>query len=438
MIWGGKTVGDGVWWTGNPEEVHGINWLPFQSGSLYLTQYPAYTNQNYQALIAENGGTNWNIWSDLIWMYRAISDPQDAINQMNAGIGSVTIDAGNSRANLYHWIHNLNALGTTDRAVTADHPLYAVLNKNGTRTYVAYNMTNSPITVNFSDGAVVSVPANSFNSGNGSSGDTQPPSAPSGLNSPSKTATSIRLAWTGSTDNVGVAGYRVYRGGSSVGTSTTTAFTHAGLSASTAYTYTVRAYDATGNESANSNSLTVTTSANGGDTQAPSAPSGLNSPSKTDRSVTLAWTGSTDNVGVTGYRVYRGGVSVGTSTTTGFTNAGLAANTAYLFTVRAYDAAGNESPNSSSLIVTTNASGGGNGHVITGSSVQFFVNNAPWADVHYTLNNGLQQNIRMAVSGSNNTYTLPNVATGTSVRYRFTIGLDAGRQTETTWVTFTK
>ena len=525
MIWGGKTVGDGVWWTANPEEVHGINWLPFQSGSLYLTQYPAYTNQNYQALVSENGGSNWDVWPDLIWMYRAIFDPLDAINQMNTGIASIPIEAGNSRANLYHWIHNLNALGTTDRTVTANHPLYAVLNKQGTRTYIAYNMTNAPITVSFSDGAVVTVPANSFNTGNGTGGDTQAPSAPGGLNSPGKTATSVSLAWTGSTDNVGVAGYRVYRGGASVGTSTTTGFTNSGLSASTAYTFTVRAYDAAGNESANSNSLTVTTNADGGggggsghttagsnvqffvnnapwadvhytlnngpqqnirmtaaggnntytlpnvaagtsvryrftiglaaggqtetawvtftmgggsDTQPPTAPGGLNSPGKTATSITLAWTGSTDNVGVSGYRVYRGGVSVGTSTTTGFTNSGLSANTAYTFTVRAYDAAGNESTSSNSLTVTTNANGGGSGHTIAGANVQFFANNAPWADVHYTLNNGAQQNIRMTASGGNNTYTLANVAAGTSVRYRFTIGLAAGGATETAWVTFTK
>ncbi len=427
MIWGGKTVGDGVWWTANPEEVHGINWLPFQSGSLYLTQYPAYTNQNYQALLSENGGTNWDVWPDLIWMYRAIFDPLDAINQMNTGIASIPIEAGNSRANLYHWIHNLNALGTTDRAVTANHPLYAVLNKQGTRTYIAYNMTNAPITVSFSDGAVVTVPANSFNTGNGSGGDTQPPSAPSGLNSPSKTATSVTLAWTGSTDNVGVAGYRVYRGGASVGTSTTTGFTNTGLSASTAYTYTVRAYDAAGNESANSNSLTVTTNASGGDTQPPSAPSGLNSPSKTATSVTLAWTGSTDNVGVTGYRVYRGGASVGTSTTTGFTNTGLVGE--HRLHVHGQGLrrgrqriAEQQQPDGDHQCQWW----GGNGHTISGANVQFFVNNAPWADVHYTLNNGPQQNIRMTASGGNNTYTLANVAAGTSVRYRFTIGLAAG------------
>ena len=89
--------------------------------------------------------------------------------------------------------------------------------------------------------------------------------------------------------------------------------------------------------------------------------------------------------------------------------------------------------------MTTNANGGGgSGHTISGANVQFFANNAPWADVHYTLNNGPQQNIRMTHSGGNNTYTLPNVAAGTSVRYRFTIGLAAGGATETAWVTFTK
>jgi chitodextrinase len=455
-------------------------------------------------------------------MYRAIFDPLDAINQMNTGIASIPIEAGNSRANLYHWIHNLNAMGTTDRTVTANHPLYAVLNKQGTRTYIAYNMSNSPITVSFSDGAVVTVPANSFNTGNGSGSDTQAPSTPSGLNSPGKTASSVTLAWTGSTDNVGVAGYRVYRGGANVGTSTTTGFTDTGLSANTAYTYAVRAYDAAGNESASSSSLTVTTNASGGggyghtisgsnvqffvnsapwadvhytlngggqqnirmtasggnntytlpnvavgtsvryrftiglaaggqtetawvtftmgggDTQAPSAPGGLNSPSKTSTSVTLAWTGSTDNVGVTGYRIYRGGVSVGTSTSTAFTNSGLSPSTAYTYAVRAYDAAGNESTASNSLTVTTNAGTGSSGHTISGANVQFFANNAPWADVHYTLNNGPQQNIRMTASGGNNTYTLANVAAGTSVRYRFTIGLAAGGATETAWVTFTK
>ncbi|MFD0591681.1 fibronectin type III domain-containing protein [Catellatospora coxensis] len=103
--------------------------------------------------------------------------------------------------------------------------------------------------------------------------------------------------------------------------------------------------------------ITVSTAGGGGDTTAPSAPTGLASPSKTANSVTLSWSGSTDNVGVTGYQILRGGSPVGTSTSTGFTDTGLAASTAYTYTVKAYDAAGNYSAASSPLTVTTNAGG---------------------------------------------------------------------------------
>ncbi|TYP71890.1 beta-fructofuranosidase [Paenibacillus methanolicus] len=92
------------------------------------------------------------------------------------------------------------------------------------------------------------------------------------------------------------------------------------------------------------------------DTQAPTAPANLQAPSKTSNSVTLSWGASSDNVGVTGYVIFRNGTQVGTSTTTGYTDTGLTANTAYAYTVKASDAAGNLSAASSSLPVTTNAS----------------------------------------------------------------------------------
>ncbi|MCR2806619.1 glycosyl hydrolase [Paenibacillus soyae] len=170
MVWGGKTVGDGTWWTGNPEEVHGINWLPFSAASLYLTHHPAYANTNYTALVSENGGTSFDAWEDLIYMYRAISNPAEAKSFWASRGGALGAEAGNSKANAYHWIYNLDAVGNADPNVTANTPLYAVFNKNGVKTHIAYNMTNSPITVTFSDGTVVNVPANSFNTGGGSGG----------------------------------------------------------------------------------------------------------------------------------------------------------------------------------------------------------------------------------------------------------------------------
>ncbi|WP_411104607.1 carbohydrate binding domain-containing protein [Streptomyces sp. cmx-4-9] len=91
----------------------------------------------------------------------------------------------------------------------------------------------------------------------------------------------------------------------------------------------------------------------GADTSAPTAPGSLTATGKTSSSVSLAWSASTDNVGVTGYDVYRGTAKVATSTTTNATVTGLAADTAYSFTVRARDLAGNTSPASTALAVTT-------------------------------------------------------------------------------------
>src|SRR6266540_1464460 len=100
--------------------------------------------------------------------------------------------------------------------------------------------------------------------GGSGGGDTTPPSAPSNLQSTGKTATSVSLSWTASTDNVGVTGYDVYRGSTKVGTPTGTSYTDGGLSANTSYTYTVKARDAAGNVSAASNAVTVTTDTGGG------------------------------------------------------------------------------------------------------------------------------------------------------------------------------
>ncbi|MDR0269332.1 MAG: S8 family serine peptidase [Paenibacillus sp.] len=92
----------------------------------------------------------------------------------------------------------------------------------------------------------------------------------------------------------------------------------------------------------------------GVDTQAPSVPSNLTSTGKTNTSVSLSWGASTDNVGVTGYEVYQGNSLVTTVTMTSSTVTGLTPNTAYTFTVKAKDAAGNISAASNAVSVTTN------------------------------------------------------------------------------------
>ncbi|WP_217554325.1 discoidin domain-containing protein [Streptomyces sp. GbtcB6] len=95
----------------------------------------------------------------------------------------------------------------------------------------------------------------------------------------------------------------------------------------------------------------------GGDTTPPAAPGALTVTGHTSNSVSLAWNTSTDNVGVTGYRVLQvsGSTStqVGTTGAASFTVTGLGAATAYTFDVIAYDAAGNVSQPSNQVTVTT-------------------------------------------------------------------------------------
>lgn len=98
--------------------------------------------------------------------------------------------------------------------------------------------------------------------------DTTPPSVPSNLRTTATTSSSLTLAWNASTDNVGVAGYELLRNGQSIATlpSNQLSYTDSGLSASTSYSYQLRASDAAGNKSGFS-SLSAATSS--GSTQPP-------------------------------------------------------------------------------------------------------------------------------------------------------------------------
>ena len=184
--------------------------------------------------------------------------------------------------------------------------------------------------------------------------DTTKPTAPTGLVAANVGVTSFTLSWTASTDNVGVTGYNVYRAGTLVGSTTTaTTFNVTGLTANTKYSMTVKATDAAGNLSAASAALAVTTLPV--DTAKPTAPTGLVATNVGTTSFTLSWTASTDNVGVTGYNVYRDGTAIGSPATTTFGVTGLAPATTYNMTVVAVDGAGNVSPPSAVLSVVTSA-----------------------------------------------------------------------------------
>ena len=181
--------------------------------------------------------------------------------------------------------------------------------------------------------------------------DTVAPTPPS-LSASGTTQTSTNLSWSGATDNVGITGYDVYQGAALLGSTSSASYAVSGLSASTTYSFTVKAKDAAGNISAASNAVSVTTLAPVSDTTAPTAPT-LAASGTTSSSTNLSWSGATDNVGVTGYDVYQGAALLGATTSTSYAVSGLSASTTYSFSVKAKDAAGNVSAASNTVSVTT-------------------------------------------------------------------------------------
>ena len=182
--------------------------------------------------------------------------------------------------------------------------------------------------------------------------DLESPSIPQNLLVENVTSDTVILSWEASTDNIGVAGYRVYRDKQLVQEVQGEQFTDTGLTEDTEYTYEVRAFDAAGNQSEASNEVFARTSVSVDD-EAPTIPLNLKVENVTTDTVSLSWGASTDNIGVAGYRVYRDKQLVQEVQGEQFTDTGLTEDTEYTYEVRAFDAAGNQSEASNRINVRT-------------------------------------------------------------------------------------
>lgn len=185
--------------------------------------------------------------------------------------------------------------------------------------------------------------------------DPTPPSTPANLRTTSVAYNQVNLAWDASTDNVGVANYKVYKNGAFLANSATLTYTDNAVNPATTYTYRVSAVDTSGNESPQSAPLDVNTPAFV-DSIPPSIPGNLHTTKVAGNYVDLAWNASTDNIAVTGYRVYRDNSEIAT-TASGvlvFKDSTALPNTSYTYEVAAYDAAGNEGARASVPVTTGN------------------------------------------------------------------------------------
>jgi hypothetical protein len=179
--------------------------------------------------------------------------------------------------------------------------------------------------------------------------DVIPPTAPTGLAAVAISPANISLSWTAATDNMAVVGYKVFRLGILIGTTTTTWYNDSGLNPSTGYSYTVSAYDAVGNNGPISISASAFTP---GDSTPPSAPTGLNATAFAS-GVDVNWTAATDNGRVAGYHIYRNNVYLATTSLTNYDDITVSPATLYAYNVSAYDGSANIGPRSSAAYVTT-------------------------------------------------------------------------------------
>ena len=265
----------------------------------------------------------------------------------------LTATLSGSTANLA-WSPSTDSTGVTGYRVTRNGvAIIEVLN-------TFYNDTNlTPGTYTYS---VAAVDAAGNLSGSSTSAtvtvppppatDTTAPTVPAGLTA-TLSGSTANLAWSPSTDSTGVTGYRVTRNGVAIIEVLNTFYNDTNLTPGT-YTYSVAAVDAAGNLSGSSTSATVTVPPPPAtDTTAPTVPAGLTA-TVVGSTVSLGWTPSTDNTGVTGYRVTRGGIVRGTTNDTTFLESGLAAGT-HTYSVAAFDGAGNVSAESATTSATVAA-----------------------------------------------------------------------------------
>jgi hypothetical protein len=176
--------------------------------------------------------------------------------------------------------------------------------------------------------------------------DTQAPSVPTNLAANAVSASQVNLAWSASTDNVGVAGYRVFRNGSQIATPAGTAYANTNLAASTPYTYAVAAFDAAGNVSAASASVQATTLAiPPPDTNAPTVTLTAPTNGATVAGMVTISANTTDNVAVVGVQFKVDSVNQGAEVTAlpyqTVWNSVAVTNGIHTLSATARDAAGN-------------------------------------------------------------------------------------------------
>lgn len=167
-----------------------------------------------------------------------------------------------------------------------------------------------------------------------------PPSTPTGLSATNVGYTKATISWQDATDDYGVSGYDLYRNDKKIMSLSKTTYVDKNLTPGTTYTYYVIAKDAITNTSKASDVITVSTLE---DKEAPEIPDSIELVERMATALRLSFREPADNVKTVGYRIYRNGEEIGTTSRREYLDTGLAVNSPYSYQITAYDAEGNES-----------------------------------------------------------------------------------------------
>ena len=194
----------------------------------------------------------------------------------------------------------------------------------------------------------------------GGTGDVSAPSVPLGLTAAAQSYSQINLSWSASTDNVGVTGYRINRNGSAIATTAAATYKDTGLSPLATYTYTISAYDAAGNMSAQSLPASATTAAQP-DTIAPAVAITVPKPNQSVSGTIIVSATASDNIEVKGVQIKLDGASLGAEATVSpyavsWDTSGVGAGV-HVLTAVARDAAGNQTRSTPVTVSVSAATG---------------------------------------------------------------------------------
>ncbi|MFI5303712.1 MAG: fibronectin type III domain-containing protein [Nitrospiria bacterium] len=255
--------------------------------------------------------------------------------------------------------------------------------------------------------------------------DTVPPTSPTNLTAVSVSPSQINLAWSAGSDDVGVAGYQVWRSSNGatyiqIANVSGTSFSSTGLSPSTIDYYFVKTYDAAGNVSLPSNVVSAVTLA---DMIPPTAPYGLHAQTVSNTEIDLLWFPSTDNVGVDGYQIWRSidnvnFTQISSVTFPSYNDASLTSIQKYYYYIKAYDSSGNVSGPSNTAYAVNDTTPPTAPPSVTGLVVSPGQINVSWTSA--TDNSGSIYQYYIYSSTNDVTFTLAGVVGGNILSFSHT------------------